>query len=349
MCIIWTDGPDMTALAREWLKDFYRYNPDGLGVMYVEGNELIVERTVGTLGEQIDLYNRIRALGKNVIFHIRRQTHGDKSLEMCHPYEVFGENRPHPTIPDYQMQLMHNGVLATGNAKGTDKSDTWWFIEDYFRPLVEADPIGFFENTVLHKILGNFIGNNRFAIMDNRGNQVIINQDQGVFWDGRWMSNTYAWDAVKAGVVKPRLPAVGGRWGKGVSLWDPWDSQGGNLNYESSWDIEEEVDIEVGLFDLVYEWEPILYPEMEFVDNRVEFGPVNLHEIEKGGEARVAWVALTLDWAGEDKLLKKLTYSTLYKFVESLTTEGLMRFVEEVEDGVYDTEDILEYINAYMD
>lgn len=230
MCIIWNDSPSMAKLTRAWIKDFHVFNADGLGAMYLEDGQLKVERTVGTLGEQIDLYNRIRDKGLDVMFHIRKQTHGDKSLEMCHPYEVFGETNPHPTIDGYQMYLMHNGILSTGNKKDPTKSDTWWFIEDYLRTLIQGDSIGFFTNTVLHELLGDFIGNNRFAIMDNLGNQIIINKEQGVDWDGRWMSNTYAWSAVDAGVIKPRkLGGLGGGYrgysynSGGVDAW--WKRQ----------------------------------------------------------------------------------------------------------------------------
>jgi hypothetical protein len=34
--------------------------------------------------------------------------------------------------------------------------------------------------------------------MDNEGRQVVINQEEGVYWGGLWLSNTYAWSASKS-------------------------------------------------------------------------------------------------------------------------------------------------------
>jgi hypothetical protein len=46
------------------------------------------------------------------------------------------------------------------------------------------------------ELIGEHIGTgNKFVLMDNLGRQTIINEDQGVYWGGRWLSNTYAWSA----------------------------------------------------------------------------------------------------------------------------------------------------------
>ncbi len=39
--------------------------------------------------------------------------------------------------------------------------------------------------------------------MDNLGRQAVINQDQGVYWAGLWLSNTYAWSASNTAKANP--------------------------------------------------------------------------------------------------------------------------------------------------
>ena len=39
--------------------------------------------------------------------------------------------------------------------------------------------------------------------MDNSGRMVTINQEQGVYWGGLWLSNTYAWSASASASDKP--------------------------------------------------------------------------------------------------------------------------------------------------
>ena len=44
MCLLITQNKNSQKLSNEWLEDFYSSNSDGLGVMYAQDNELIVEK-----------------------------------------------------------------------------------------------------------------------------------------------------------------------------------------------------------------------------------------------------------------------------------------------------------------
>jgi hypothetical protein len=117
------------------------------------------------------------------------KTHGNIDMENCHPYEVL--NRDEHGI---DLWLMHNGVLHTDNKADITKSDTWHYIRDYLRPILEYNP-DFAFHPAFAELIGDHIGSNRFVMMDNNGRQVVINEEQGVYWGGRWLSNTYAWSA----------------------------------------------------------------------------------------------------------------------------------------------------------
>jgi hypothetical protein len=179
----------------DWLKDFFRKNDDGIGVMWAENNVLYTQKLLPkNEQEMIDFY-REAVDGKECAFHLRMRTHGDTDLENCHPYKVFGEDEGYP------LYLMHNGVLSTGNAKDPSKSDTWHYIQDIIRPALMADKTQFMApwfKTLIEDHIGR---GNKFVMMDAYGNVVTFNKSSGVDWDGNWMSNTYAWSANKAGLV----------------------------------------------------------------------------------------------------------------------------------------------------
>ena len=88
--------------------------------------------------------------------------------------------------------MMHNGILHTGNAADTSKSDTWHFIRDYLSSPVAEYP-ALVHNEKFLDMIAEFIGDNRFVFMDGDGKMSHVNYDQGVEHDGLWFSNTYAW------------------------------------------------------------------------------------------------------------------------------------------------------------
>jgi hypothetical protein len=93
------------------------------------------------------------------------------------------------------VAMMHNGILSTGNAKDTSKSDTWHYIRDYIRPLIRKDQSLIFTDAFKRLISSHITSSNKFALMDALGNVQIINKHAGIEWNGAWFSNTYAWSA----------------------------------------------------------------------------------------------------------------------------------------------------------
>lgn len=173
----------------EWLEDFYSFNPDGIGVMWAEDGTISTCKLVPNTVEELKEFYHEYIAGKACSFHYRWRTHGDTDLLNCHPYEVFGDGC------DYQIYLMHNGVLETGNKNDITKSDTWHYINDVIRPALQADPTQFMSEW-FKLLIENHIGrNNKFIMMDAYGNTVTFNESAGVMFEGNWMSNTYAWSA----------------------------------------------------------------------------------------------------------------------------------------------------------
>lgn len=198
------------------IEDIYGHNEDGLGVMYVTAKQQV--KVVKRLPKGAQGFREMIAAmpddDRRVAVHARMKTHGDIDLTNCHPYQI-----------NDASWLMHNGILDTGNAADVSKSDSWHFIADYMQGM-GPDVL---HNPGYLKMLGEFIGNNRFAIMSADGRLSVVNKDQGVEHDGVWFSNTYAWSPhLLIPTYKPRAVYGNygrrGGWGGHLGDFDTWGS-----------------------------------------------------------------------------------------------------------------------------
>ena len=190
MCLLVTQMKENAPLSDSWLSDFYASNQDGVGVMYAQNNELVIKKILPvSAADFIDFY-REEIQGKRCAFHLRMRTHGATDLINCHPYKLLDK-----ATHGIDMALMHNGILSTGNARDTTKSDTWHYIRDILRPLLKSNPDYAFTRGFAD-LVGAHIGfSNKFVIMDARGRMAHVNKSAGVYYAGLWLSNTYAWTA----------------------------------------------------------------------------------------------------------------------------------------------------------
>ena len=196
MCLLVVQPASAPSLTQEWLEDFYSSNADGVGIMRSVDGELLIEKILPKNAQEfVEFYNN-HIDGYDCAFHLRMKTHGNIDMENCHPYEVFNSAEH-----GLDVWLMHNGILGTGNAGDVTKSDTWHYIRDYLRPML-ANNLDFAFTDAFAEIVGDHIGaSNKFVIMDSTGRVQTVNQTSGVYWGGRWLSNTYAW-ASPTGVPK---------------------------------------------------------------------------------------------------------------------------------------------------
>lgn len=187
MCLIITGQSDkirnVLLNTHGLLNNIYTSNPDGIGFMYGSSKGLRVVKTLPrNVKEAYNFIGRMPNDDREMAIHFRWTTHGHTDLNNCHPYDV---------LPGY-VAMMHNGVLHTGNAQDTSRSDTYHFIQDYLADAVSEHP------PIVHNIgfltmVAEFIGDNRFVFMDGEGRMSHVNYDQGIEHDGLWFSNTYAW------------------------------------------------------------------------------------------------------------------------------------------------------------
>lgn len=212
MCILINHTKD-TSFDYNDLIDFRAYNPDGIGVMWLEDGVVRVEKALPKSDAEVWEFYEKYVQGKDCALHLRLKTHGAIDSENCHPY----------AIPDTNTWLMHNGILATGNAKDKTKSDTWHYARDYLQPLLTTHPTLHLQ-PAFQEMIGAHIGTgNRFIVMSPEGT-AIINKHHGVEYKGAWMSNTYAWSAPITPRYKATYPTVANSWNKhwfDDELWEP--------------------------------------------------------------------------------------------------------------------------------
>jgi len=168
MCILIHQPKDYCFTA-EHLSDFYGRNPDGFGAIVNHADErgVVVYKIVGTLKEIEDMYFNSVACYEAII-HFRMKTHGDIDMDNCHPYQVTDG-----------LWMAHNGILSSGNSKDPKKSDTWHYINDFIKPMIETTPNAL-ENPYIRGYIGVHIGaSNKFGLMDNSGQVFIINKRTG--------------------------------------------------------------------------------------------------------------------------------------------------------------------------
>lgn len=194
------------------IADIFGSNPDGLGVMYVNSRGLQrIKSLPKDAVEAREFIERLPDDDRQLALHWRWKTHGHIDMENCHPYDIEAG----------VSAMMHNGVLHTGNKADATKSDTWHFARGYLAgstPDTLHDPNFAF-------LLGEFIGDNRFAIMTADGRLTVVNQEQGIEHGDVWFSNTYAWspELLIPGYRSTRYKAWSGFSVTGHDEFDAWD------------------------------------------------------------------------------------------------------------------------------
>lgn len=203
MCIL-IHHPVGTNFNQDQLLDFFSKNSDGFGAIVKRGDTVEVLKSIGTFDEINTLYIE-QVSGHEAIIHFRMKTHGAIDIANCHPYEV---------VPGVWMA--HNGILSTGNHKDPKMSDTWHYIQDFLKPMLEHD-VTLIHNTGFQRMIASHIGaSNKFGFMNQDGKVVLINEASGVWHQEIWYSNTYAWTPWKFGLGQrpaPIAPAGSARYG----------------------------------------------------------------------------------------------------------------------------------------
>lgn len=180
-------------------------NPDGWGMMFVEGGRV---QTVRSMDPKrfMDAFEKYqdRSLG----IHFRLRTHGDKVVDQTHPFQIL-------SLEEHGRDLfvMHNGIIRHAPEVDKTKSDTWHYVEHVLRPILIYNP-GLIEEQAFRDLVSRDISSSRLLFLDDDGTFYAANEKDGVWIGGVWFSNTYGWKK-KVSYSYPGTSLYGG-----ASVWD---------------------------------------------------------------------------------------------------------------------------------
>jgi len=185
MCIIIQGKPK--DIKKSILKNAYRNNPHGFGLTYLFENKVIQEKIYPQSFKDIKrLFNKHKNKTDNIGLHFRYCTVGKKTAYNSHPYNVL--NKEHK----YQMAFMHNSPELPHVAENENRSDSYFFVKQFFAPIINRD-ISLIKNDDFLKTLEEIINlkcDSRVLILDNFKKE-FTRVGTWVEQDNLFLSNTY--------------------------------------------------------------------------------------------------------------------------------------------------------------
>lgn len=166
------------------LKLAWQANQDGAGLCYVNEKQdaLIIKKGFFKFKHFWHMYEKHKH--KSLLIHFRWGTHGEKTVENCHPFMLAKD-----------AALIHNGVLSGFTPPlNSQLSDTRVFCDGYLAPgmhLSQLSSHDYLSSQALRGFVEAIIGvQNKLAVMTTKG-VVIFNEAQGEWFEGAWYSAGY--------------------------------------------------------------------------------------------------------------------------------------------------------------
>lgn len=177
MCIIVAKNKGVKLPSRDTLRECFKNNKDGAGLMYVKNGKVIIDKGFMTFE---DLNRKIKSLkrefksdltNKAIVFHFRIGTHGQNDKATTHPFPISNKFEDlRATHFETDIAMAHNGIISAYNY---DKilSDTQSFIKDYVSIFKELNSNFYKNNRVMNLIKDKAnISYNKLCFLDNKEN-----------------------------------------------------------------------------------------------------------------------------------------------------------------------------------
>lgn len=180
MCIIVAKDKKHPLPKDEYLKNCFDNNPDGAGFMYVNNDEVVIDKGYMNLKSFMKRYKKLckkynNFKDKSLVMHFRIGTAGANSRENTHPYPVtYDKKLIHKTYYRTDLGVAHNGIIHDYNPKTDDKTtnDTQNFIINYIYPLYK-NYNKFYKNKYIMEGIEKITGS-KFAFLDKYDNIYLV-------------------------------------------------------------------------------------------------------------------------------------------------------------------------------
>lgn len=178
MCIIVAKQKDKLLPKKEYLKNCFENNSDGVGFMYTNNNKVIIDKGYMTYKSFIKHYDKLckkynNFKNKSLVIHFRIGTSGENNKQNCHPYPLTDNLKLlHKTNYTTNIAIAHNGVISDYLPNNKGMNDTQNYIINYIYPLFK-EWNNFYKNNYITKGIEK-ITSSKFAILDNKDNITLI-------------------------------------------------------------------------------------------------------------------------------------------------------------------------------
>lgn len=178
MCIIAVTQQGAPELTQNELAALMEKNPDGVGVAWIEGNQMRLWRALhASVTELLGVFRQIPQLSPSVL-HLRQATRGAVTLAQVQPLMVDEQQG---------LVLAHNGTLP--GFGDSVLSDSQQFVRDVVLPACARAGSCWQNAETLPRLEAGIPQGNRIVLLDRTGNCEVVHPEEGFSYRNMWLSN----------------------------------------------------------------------------------------------------------------------------------------------------------------
>ena len=226
-CMMIWHPKDAEPFTRDEFADFHQRNPHGFGAAWVGRDaQLYYVKGMASVDEAYRHYERItEGGGRDALLHWRLRTSGPTGPAQCHPFVATG-----------QVLVMHNGILDWRHTAAL--SDTQCYVADVIEPELKKHPRRLNSKKWRRRIYRQIGAGNKLALWAaGDARPVIIGEDRGLWYKGRWYSNSYAWTVPMAARPRYVSPTLALAWDADSD--QAWGDDAGWLPLPTTWNKQQ--------------------------------------------------------------------------------------------------------------
>lgn len=152
-----------------------RKNRDGAGIMWSDGDRLLVDRGLSSAKDILEALIDLRRFPR--ILHLRHATNGDVCADNTQPFVI-----------NDKLGVVHNGIIDVPCTVPW-RSDTWHFVETRLKPLYARYGPELLRQEELLTSLSKELDWNTMVMLTSQSKVVVVNEQNGEWHRGVWYSS----------------------------------------------------------------------------------------------------------------------------------------------------------------
>ena len=181
MCIA-VHVPADIEISEDILRECFRSNPDGAGIMYTDGTNVYIQKGYMKIDEFVNAFKAVPSKFERS-FHCRIATSGKVEEGCTHPFPIVADMKDMKNVKHVcKGAVAHNGVITW--ASPTKGRAEWYSDTMNFTSLILAPMIDKLHDPALHELIERSATGNKFIIMTPEKVHLLgtFIQEGGVFY-----------------------------------------------------------------------------------------------------------------------------------------------------------------------